>query len=224
MKIVIFDVDGVLLDSLSPHLRICLDLANEYDLNISIPSKKKFKNEIVRKHIKISPMYDFFVSVGFLPDKAKEATKYYDENFNKLYGAKMFNGIEAMIHNLKEDGFDLGIVTSNVRQNILPPLQTVLTYFEDDAILTYDDPKFGKNKEEAIDSVIDSIAFHKQEERIDPKQIWYIGDQWKDHQAANKAGVNFIGVTYGWCIAETDYARFPIANNPEELYNILTGN
>ena len=38
---VLFDVDGVLLDSLTPHLQICKDKNEEYGLGLTIPRDRK---------------------------------------------------------------------------------------------------------------------------------------------------------------------------------------
>jgi hypothetical protein len=64
IKLVLFDVDGVLLDSLVPHLRICQDKSREYQLNLRIPNPSEFRT-MVRAGVKISPMKFMFMAVGF---------------------------------------------------------------------------------------------------------------------------------------------------------------
>lgn len=59
IKGVVFDVDGVLIDSLEPHLRLCRDKNIEYSLGLTIPSVEEFK-ALVRSGVKVSPMKFFF--------------------------------------------------------------------------------------------------------------------------------------------------------------------
>ena len=93
---IVLDVDGVLLDSLPPHLQICKDLAQELQLTIDIPSPDGFRGMIARG-VKISPMYNFFVAVGFPRREAEVATRLYSERFADRYTVPTFPGIERMV-------------------------------------------------------------------------------------------------------------------------------
>jgi phosphoglycolate phosphatase-like HAD superfamily hydrolase len=64
-KAVFFDVDGVLLDSLSPHLKFCRDKASEYKLPIQIPDEQQFRL-MLASGFRGSPMAEFLRTAGFL--------------------------------------------------------------------------------------------------------------------------------------------------------------
>src|SRR5216684_8368777 len=114
LSAVIFDVDGVLLDSLGPHLQICADKNVEYGLGLSIPTPLAFK-KMVRAGVKISPMKFFFQAVGFPSHYADLATAQYNDTFMRDYAPKPFPHVGDMLSKLTTSGLRLGIVTSNVR-------------------------------------------------------------------------------------------------------------
>jgi len=101
---VIFDVDGVLLDSLAPHLQICRDKNKEYGLGLSIPDADDFRN-IVRKGVKISPMSYFFKAVGFPEKYAEMAFLQYKKVFTHDYAPKPFPRIDEVLSGLSSAGF-----------------------------------------------------------------------------------------------------------------------
>ena len=69
IKAIVFDVDGVLVDSLSAHLRMCRDLVEKFSLDIVVPSEEEFR-QIVQSGASISPMRDFFMTSRFPPNIA----------------------------------------------------------------------------------------------------------------------------------------------------------
>lgn len=198
-----FDLDGVLLDSLSSHLQICKDKSKEYGLGLSIPNVEDFRS-LVRKGVKISPMKFFFLAVGF-PEKYSDlAFSQYKEVFMRDYAPKLFPQVEEMLSLLSTSGFKLGIVTSNVRANTDTALGSNMRFFNPDCIFTMEDSNSSSKKDTLI-----SIAIKLD---IDITKLIYIGDQPSDWMAAREAGVNFLGVSYGWGISKKD-KEFPVVDN-----------
>src|SRR5438128_2154126 len=93
---VLFDVDGVLLDSLGPHLQICKDKSLEYGLGLSIPSADDFR-KMVHEGVKISPMKVFFQAVGFPSAYAERAAEQYNKTFVRDYAIKPFPQVGRML-------------------------------------------------------------------------------------------------------------------------------
>jgi len=193
-KAVVFDADGVLLDSLPPHLQICRDLAQEYEINVTIPSEGTFKSNYVRKGIKISPMDDFFRAVGFIEKLIAGSVDRYNDEFAHKYGVKPFPGVKELFDVLKRDGIQFGIVSSNTFNNVVTSLGVLRNYFDDRFIITRE---HFESKPEGINEVLRRMG-------VDPDDATYVGDQRSDQEASDEVGSMFVGVTYGWGIDETD--------------------
>jgi len=208
---IIFDVDGVLLDSLTPHLKICEDKNKEYGLGLKIPNAAQFK-KMVRAGVRISPMKYFFTAVGFPESLAEKANLQYQEIFQQKYAPHPFAGVHETLHALKEDGLQLGIVTSNVKANVVDALGASIQFFCADCIFTKDDLVYS-SKSQAIKQALHRL-------QLNPDQAIYIGDQPADWEAAKSASVPFLGVTYGWGISEQD-KDFPVVHNVSEIYRFV---
>jgi phosphoglycolate phosphatase len=203
LQLVIFDVDGVLLDSLTPHLKICEDKNREYGLGLTIPNPEQFK-KMVRQGVQISPMNYFFMAVGFPAELAEQAFKEYKERFMIDYAPAPFPGVNEMLLRLDTTGLRMGIVTSNVRNNVETALGKSMQFFEPDCIFTKDAP-IDISKADALVAAAENLM-------IDISQGVYVGDQLADWAAANEAGAMFLGVTYGWGITKEEH-RFPTVDN-----------
>lgn len=196
VRAAIFDVDGVLMNSLPQHLQICRDEAREFHLPVSIPTVEEFRS-MVRAGVKVSPMLDFFRAVGFPENYAKRALADYKRNFTKLYHPHQFPGVEDMLARLYSAGLALGLVTSNIRDNVVPALGKCMRYFDPRAQFFDDTYSIPKEKSWYLREIARHLDFP-------PNDCVYIGDQPIDAAAANQAGLQFLGVTYGWGLtAET---------------------
>ena len=206
-RVVLFDVDGVLVDSLGAHLQICEDLRNAYGLNIRIPTPQEFRG-IARSGRRISPMKEFFHAVGFPEDRLDEADSYYRENFSKQYAIYRFPGIAQMLGRLHVNGVLMGLATANVRANVEKALGDSWRLFDPRYCYTYDDAR-RLTKAEALRDVSAALNLRSDE-------ILYVGDQFGDVQAARDAGAEFLGVTWGWVIARSD-TGFPTVDEPAAI-------
>jgi phosphoglycolate phosphatase-like HAD superfamily hydrolase len=212
---VIFDVDGVLLDSLPAHLQICEDKNREYELGLSIPGAAHFR-KMVRRGVKISPMNFFFQAVGFPSEDADRAFEQYKQTFRRDYRPGPFPQINEMLFKLVSAGLKLGIVTSNYRSNVDAGLGPNMRFFNPECIITKDDY--------VSDSKSDALLSAAKRLNADIMGTIYVGDQPADWIAAKEAGVNFLGVTYGWGISEKDN-EFPVVNSVMAVadYILVTG-
>lgn len=210
-KGILFDVDGVLLDSLGPHLRICEDKNKEYGLNLKIPNAVELK-QMARNGVRISPMEFFFQAVGFSQEYAEKATRQYQDIFMRFYRPVPFKGVDATLKTLHGSGLQMGIVTSNVRANVVEALGQSIKYFDQGCIYTKDNME-GLSKAEAIVSAIRHF-------NIEREETLFVGDQPSDYSAATEAKVDFLGVTYGWGISVKDN-EFPHINEISEICDYL---
>jgi phosphoglycolate phosphatase len=207
IRIAIFDVDGVLLDSLDAHLQICRDEARRFDLSIELPTIEEFRSSVAHGAV-VSPMVEFFRAVGFPGHLAERANEHYRRGFAQNYPVRPFPGVLGMLAEVAAAGVGLGIVTSNTRAIITSALGDAMRFFDARCIFTDDDsPR--RAKAEAISECARNYGSK-------PETSLYIGDQPRDFAAAQMSHVPFLGVTYGWGI-ESGETRFAVAKSPEEI-------
>ncbi|SCX97251.1 HAD family hydrolase [Desulfoluna spongiiphila] len=207
LNAVFFDVDGVLLDSLPPHLAICTELNTRYNLGLTIPTVEGFK-EIAGSGVPISPMTAFFRAVGFPKSAAEKGDQEYRNRFATSYDVPLFDGVAEMLRRLSDAGLPLGIVTANTLENIKTPLGPSFALFHPDCIFTRDTTG-GLSKADAIVRGARTLGIH-------PSSLLFVGDQPSDRSAAEQAGALFLGVTYGWGLAQGTTGH-PSAGSPDEI-------
>jgi phosphoglycolate phosphatase len=189
---IFFDVDGVLVDSLEAHLQICRDKNREFGLKLKIPTARQLR-EMVSRGVRISPMKEFFVAVGFPETFAEKADADYRRDFAAKYAVKPFPGVKRMLLELARTGVALGLVTSNTRAIVAASLGDAARVFRSDLRFTIDHPKrLGK---------AEALIAGARKLRVLPSAVLYVGDQPKDLEAARAAGTQFLGVTFGWGIS-----------------------
>ena len=210
-RVVFFDVDSVLLDSLEGHLKVCENLNRRFGLGLTIPSPEVFR-ALVRTGKRISPMRDFFLAVGFPPERAIEADEYYQREFNRIYPSSPFCGVSEMLICLSQAGVVLGLVTSNIQANVEAALGPNWKLFAPRCRFTFDHPH-GLTKSGALRT-------GAQEMGVTCRSMLYVGDQPADYVAAQQAGTGFLGVTYGWGITQED-RDFTTADSPKNIVEYI---
>jgi phosphoglycolate phosphatase-like HAD superfamily hydrolase len=213
LRAALFDVDGVLLDSLKPHLKICEDKSKEYGLGLKIPSALEFK-AMARRGTQISPMKYFFAAVGFPEEYAEKAELQYQKIFAEIYAPAPFPGVHETLKALREVGLQMGIVTSNVKANIVKALGRSIDFFCPECIYSKDNSA-GMSKSQAIASAMTKLQAR-------PAETIYVGDQLADWEAAKAIPVDFLGVAYGWGISEED-KDFPTVKEVSGIYRYISG-
>lgn len=192
---VFFDVDGVLVDSLPQHLRICQDKAREYGItDVVVPDIAEFRGRVSRG-TQVSPMINFFLAVGFPQAAAERAVRDYEQEFAARYRPQPFPGIEPMLRRLCASGVVLGLVTSNIRANVDPVLGAALEHFNPSCRFYFDSAANPMTKSSYLREGVRRL-------NLDPARCSYVGDQPADVQAALEAHVHFLGVTYGWGLVD----------------------
>ena len=212
IKLVSFDVDGVLLNSGKAHLDNIYEMEEKFKLElngkkINVPSLTELR-KWVKKGVKISPMEYFYMACGFPEQIALQANKDYQKNF-RTKKISRFKRIEKVLINLIRKKVPLGIITSNSMDNIKSNLGKCMQYFDKNIIFTIESEG---DKKDHLNSTMNIYGFS-------PKEILYVGDQPKDQIFAESAEVEFQGVTYGWGFNQEDLKKDGIkySSNPQKL-------
>lgn len=209
---IFFDADGTLTDSLAPHVQFCRDLNDKLSLGLNLPNPHDL--EACRK-IAGTPMSNFLLNAGFPKDQIPELINIYKQTFSKNpdYATHCFPGIPEMIAELHKRDRTFGIITSNTEANVKKALGEEL-YKKFSYVADIEQIKRSGSKGDAL-NVANAWL-----DNIPSRAIIYVGDTESDYEASQLAETSFIGVSYGWQIRSDD-KRFPVANSPKELSDML---
>ncbi|MFA5020450.1 MAG: HAD family hydrolase [Patescibacteria group bacterium] len=209
-KLVLFDFDGVLVDSLQPHIEFCLGINKKHALGLPLP---KASDIAAWRRLVGFPMIKFLTNIGLT---AEQAGLIHDADYLNEFGClgshhappPFYPGVPELLKKLHDQGYYLGIVSLNNLANISKALGELADRFE--VIYAFD--QFS-TKPPALRSASVYLG-------IPPEQAIYIGDALSDYAAAKQAGLRFIGVSYGWQITgqETDFVS---ADSPERLEQLI---
>lgn len=206
MKVIIFDFDGTIADSFAAVLRITNQLAAEFGYAPARPEDvPRLKNLSSREIVKQSKVSSF--KLPFLLQRLR------DELNREMHQVQPIAGMKTALLKLKQQGYRLGIVTSNSRENVIAflkaqDLDSIFDFVVSGLAL------FGKGR------VIQRLLrrYH-----LNPEDVIYVGDETRDIEAARKIGIKVISVSWGYNSSQALAAEHPdfLIHRPEELLQVL---
>lgn len=122
IKAIIFDMDGVLWDSMPNHT-IAWSKAMEY-FGINIPAKEFYHHEGRNRKGTINCIFNIVYKRDATNDEIANISKRKSEEFEKLPKPKPMNGALELLIKLKEDGYKLMIVTGSSQDSLLNDILT----------------------------------------------------------------------------------------------------
>lgn len=179
-KLIIFDFDGTLADTLGALMRISNRLAPEFGyLQIGDEQLANLKYLSSWEIIKLSK-----VALWKLPFLIKRVKEEFPQEVRNV---KLFPGVIEVLNTLKAQGYRLGIVSSNAEANIRALLnQNKIEHLFD---FVNSASTFGKGK--AIAKLIRQYQCLKSD-------VIYIGDEIRDIQAARSIEIRVVSVGWGF--------------------------
>ena len=201
-NVLIFDFDGVIVDSLEICMRKSIETFKKHNFN-KIDSKEKFLSLFEKN------FYESFADSGI--DKAKIPKVVEDlrislsKEKNKL---QLFYGIEDALKKLSKDN-TIFIITANMTEIVEDFLKSKNINFEE---------VIGADKET---SKVKRIVHIKS--KYKGNNYFYIGDTKGDIIEGRKAGIKTIAVTWGWHSEDKLKEENPdfIVHSPQELINLF---
>ena len=191
MKIVAFDIDGVILDSMAEFITGTSKTLEKFGLpQISVKEYQKFSAatlekwmECVASHVEIEDIHAF--TLEYLEQR-------------KNIKPKVFAEIIETIKKIKNSGYKICIISNrpifSYNEEIAPVLEDIGFDYIRCRDLDLNElggrSKLCKPNPEYLDRVLGHF-------NAKPSDITYIGDLYEDYEFANKTGMNFIWAAYG---------------------------
>ncbi len=214
-KYLLFDLDGTLTD---PKVGICTCV--QYALSsmgIEEPDLDKLEPFIG------PPLKDSFMKFyGFTEEQAETAVEKYRERFQDkgILENKIYPGITEMLQMFMAKGMFLAVASSKPTVYVERILEhfNIKRFFKVVVGSELDGTRV--NKDEVVEEALKQLFG---DQPVDKSQVYMIGDRSFDIEGARKAGVESVGVTYGYGgmeelkEAKADY----IVRSVEELQKFL---
>ena len=205
-KVIIFDFDGTLGDTLPMLVGVYNGIAGDFGSKIvKTCDVQKFRNMNLQDlftELNISK-----VKLPFLIKKCKKNLKMEMANVNPI------EGVVDMIKSLKENGYTLGILTSNTKDNVEVFLNNneLEKYFD---FIYSAKSIFGKDK--VLAKILKKYDFHKDD-------VTYVGDEVRDIEASHRLGIAVIGVSWGFNSKKVLLKHNPnkVIDKPSELLSYM---
>jgi len=179
-RLVLFDLDGVLLDSADNMRQSWAVLLQKTGL--SIPFNDYF-SRIGR------PFPDIMELLGLGSEAVRLEKIYMTASFDFLRAATFFPGTVEILQQLNSNRIKVGVVTSKDRQRTTAVLQQLPCSFH-----TVQCPEKAYRGKPAPDYLLLAMA----EANCDPADTLFIGDMETDHEAALRAGISYAHASWGY--------------------------
>ncbi|MEA3372264.1 MAG: HAD family hydrolase [Campylobacterota bacterium] len=188
MKVIIFDMDGTLIDS-------------QYDITISVnhvreehyglePLSSAFIVEAINRHQRNLPELFYGTAVYHEHDRDLFEAHYHEQC---IQNPRLYDGVEALLQHLSSEKVKLAVATNapgKFAKRMLSHLG-VADHFSH--IIGADMVEKPKPDRAMLSHILDSFGFHHGSDRA-----WMIGDNSKDIEAALNAGIHSVFVTWGF--------------------------
>ena len=214
-KYLLFDLDGTLTD---PKVGICTCVQYALSsLGIEEPDLDKLEPFIG------PPLKDSFMKFyNLTEEKADAAVTKYRERFQDrgIFENKIYHGVSEMLQMLMSKGMYLAVASSKPTVYVERILEhfNIKRFFKVVVGSELDGTRV--NKDEIVEEALRQLFG---DQPVDKSQVYMIGDRSYDMEGARKAGVESVGVTYGYGSmeelkeAKADY----IVRSVEELQKFL---
>ena len=185
-RAVLFDLDGTLTDS-GPGV---IDCVKKTIRHMNCP---ELPPGTLRRFIGPPTWSSFSTFCGLSPEDTQKAVGYFRGIYNVegVFNNSVYGGIPELLDDLHGAGALLAVATSKPGSQACKVLDHFGLARKFDDIAAADESDKESGKEKLIQSVLEN-------EGLSPEEAVMIGDTKFDAAGARKAGVDFIGVLYGF--------------------------
>ena len=205
-KVILFDFDGTIADTYRAVANITNQLSDEFGYKaLEEEELLLIKNLSSREIVKRSE-----ISIFKLPFLVRRIRSELSKEIAEL---DPILDIVRVLLQLKDRGYILGIVTSNIKENVniflnKHGLDSVFSFIYSGTAI------FGKHR------VLKQVV---REHRLKKSDVIYVGDETRDIRSARKSGIAVIAVSWGFNAPEIlqEYQPDYIVDRPQELLEAI---
>ena len=216
IKLVIFDLDGTLIDTMEDIANACnyaleqcgcpVRRLDEYNMLVGRGIDNLFRGalpEDLKNEAMVAKMRSFFVP-------------YYNEH--KCDYTRPYNGIIELLDRLSADGLQFAVASNKYQEGTEQLVEKFFSKYGFVKILGQREGKPIKPDPEIVAEAMEGMP------GIGPDEVLYCGDSDVDMQTGIGAGVKTVGVTWGFRTREELAAYSPLAliDSPMELVDIIS--
>lgn len=206
-KNLIFDFDGTIADSYGHIIPIVLDLASKY--------RNKLQEKIDLNDLRHYTFKEIITYAKFPKYKLPFIVKKAQNRLHlKLDEVQLFPGVTEVLEKLDEQGFKMGVISSNSENNVEKFLsqKRINSYFN---FIIGSSALFGKQR---------SISRALKKYQLERPETLYIGDEVRDIEACKNSDIDVVAVTWGFNakVLLKRYNPSYLVDTPEELYETIT--
>ena len=187
-RVILFDLDGTLTDSGE-------GITKSVQYAIEKLGMGEYPLEELRSFVGPPLMEQFMSFCDISQERAREAVQYYRERYSLvgLYENRLYDGIQKLLKELKEQGYLLGVASSKPEYFV----DKILKYFSLDP---YFDAVVGSelsgqrtSKAEVVEEALRRLGVSDRRQ-----EVVLVGDRKYDVLGARAMGIDCVAVSYGY--------------------------
>lgn len=199
----VFDFDGTIADSYDFVFDIAEDLVRDFKLGEITPEMMEKARDV--------PLKNALKKLGFKGFRLFLVSRRFQRYlYNRLDELKPVEGIREVLEELSKE-YTLGILSSNG--------EYIIRYFLKEYKLEYFAYIKGGASMQRKDRKLKRLM---RKRKVDKKHMIYVGDEVRDIEAAKKAGIKIVAVTWGYNTPKIlkEYEPDHIIDKPEDLLKL----
>lgn len=208
MKVVIFDMDGTLVDS-KKDITISVNYIRDLHYNLP-PLSEEFIVEAINMEVRNLPKLFYGTETYEEKDKNVFEIHYAMQCVQHPY---LYDGVKELLYKLIDSGVKISVATNAPTPFALRMLKSLHVEHLFDVIIGADEVEESKPNPQMLNKILDFYNFDRKN-----ASAWMVGDNSKDMLSAKNAGIGSMFATWGFSPHSNNKI---IVNHPKEVLDIV---